>query len=134
MFDLHPQLAADTLPLAELELCLVRLMNCREIPWLVLVPKRAGAREITDLSEDDQLLLMREIARVSRLLTSNFKPHKINIAALGNVVPQLHIHAIARFTHDGAWPKPVWGNIAMEPYTASELPIMVRKIAQFFQT
>lgn len=133
-FVLHPQLAADTEPVAELDLCTLRLMNCREIPWLVLVPMRDGVREITDLSDTDQATLMREISRVSRLLTAHFKPHKLNVAALGNIVPQLHIHAIARSTSDPAWPKPVWGNVPMTPYTPEALASLTSELRRLLAT
>jgi diadenosine tetraphosphate (Ap4A) HIT family hydrolase len=78
-------------------------------PWLVLVPTQDGLSEIIDLSEPDRLALMQEIAAVSELVREVFSPYKLNIAALGNVVEQLHIHIIARYRHDSAWPDPVWG-------------------------
>jgi len=115
-FALHPQLAADTFAVKELPLCRLVAMHCRALPWLILVPRVAGARELIDLSESEQQQLMREIARVSELLKQEFKPDKINVAALGNMVPQLHVHVLARFNTDAAWPKPVWGNIPIERY------------------
>lgn len=91
-------------------------MNDSNYPWLILVPKREGVREIFELSESDQQQLLRESSMVSRLLVELFSPDKINIAALGNMVPQLHIHHIARFTSDPAWPAPVWGHSKAVPY------------------
>jgi len=120
-FSLHERLKADTTELTRWPLSLVLLMNARQWPWLVLVPRRAEVREIHDLSESDQQTLMAEIVRASRSLMQLVQPHKINIAALGNVVPQLHVHVIARFTDDPAWPKPVWGTVPPEPYADSEL-------------
>lgn len=120
-FELHPQLKSDTFLLAELQLCDARLMNDRRFPWLILVPRRAGARELTDLLPGDQRVLLDEITMCSRFLQQEFSPDKMNIAALGNMVPQLHIHVIARFKTDSAWPKPVWGVGAAEKYSATEL-------------
>lgn len=108
-FQLHPQLAADTQCLGEFPLSLVLLANDCQYPWLILVPKRAGIREIHHLSEADQQTLMRESCAVGRLMESALAAEKINVAALGNMVPQLHLHHVARFTTDAAWPAPIWG-------------------------
>jgi diadenosine tetraphosphate (Ap4A) HIT family hydrolase len=120
-FALHDRLAADTIEITRWPLSLVLLMNDRQWPWLILVPRRPAIREIHELTEADQSALMTEIMRASRTLTQLVQPHKINIAALGNVVPQLHVHVIARFTDDPAWPKPVWGALPTKPYSAVEL-------------
>lgn len=108
-FTLDTRLEDDSLPIAEWPLCEVRLMNNARFPWLLLVPRREHAREITDLLPADQQQLMHEITRASRALQALTGAQKMNIGALGNIVPQLHIHVIARFTHDAAWPNPVWG-------------------------
>lgn len=113
---LHPQLAQDTTPVLTLPLCAVLLSNDAGYPWLVLVPRVPNARELVDLDEAQQQQLMREIAHASRVLQRVFAPHKINVAALGNVVPQLHVHVIARDTHDAAWPAPVWGRVPARAY------------------
>ena len=115
-FALHPQIVADTVPVKELELSSLRLMNVAALPWLVLIPRREALREIIDLGENDQATLWKEIAQVSRTLSAAVNPTKLNVAALGNVVPQLHVHIIARFEDDPAWPKPVWGNLPTVPY------------------
>ena len=120
-FSLHERLRADTIELTRWPLSLVLLMNARQWPWLVLVPRQADMREIYELPERDQHALTAEIVRASRSLMQLVQPHKLNIAALGNVVPQLHVHVIARFTNDPAWPKPVWGAVPPEPYSAVEL-------------
>jgi diadenosine tetraphosphate (Ap4A) HIT family hydrolase len=120
-FSLHERLRADTTELTRWPLSLVLLMNARQWPWLVLVPRRADIREIHELPERDQHALTAEIVRASRSLMQLVQPHKINIAALGNVVPQLHVHVIARFTNDPAWPNAVWGAVPPEPYLANEL-------------
>jgi diadenosine tetraphosphate (Ap4A) HIT family hydrolase len=119
-FALDPRLDADTFEVTTLGLSLVRLMNDRRFPWLILVPARAGAVEISDLEPADRARLIEEIALVSGVLRQLFTPRKLNVAALGNVVAQLHVHVIARFETDGAWPRPVWGTPA-EPYPFDEL-------------
>jgi diadenosine tetraphosphate (Ap4A) HIT family hydrolase len=119
-FVLDARLAADTVAIAALPLCAVRLMNDRRYPWIILVPERAGAREIVDLDAGDRGRLIDEIALVSTVMRDEFQPAKLNVAALGNVVAQLHVHVIARFTDDDAWPKPIWGTPAV-PYEAEAL-------------
>ena len=120
-FILHEKLKADAIELARLDLTLLLLMNARQWPWLILVPQRPDVREIHELPALDRTILMDEVAHCSRLLTDLFKPDKINIGALGNIVPQLHVHVIARTTSDPAWPKPVWGALPPEPYAGNEL-------------
>lgn len=116
-WHLHPQLADDTHPLAQFGLCEVRLMDDANHPWLILVPRVENAVEVIDLDASQQAQLMQEIDRASRALQVAVKPHKLNVAALGNVVPQLHIHVIARFHDDIAWPRPVWGMATAQPYS-----------------
>ena len=120
-FALHPQLADDTHPLATLTLCELRLMDDANYPWLVLVPRIAGAREMIDLDVDQRRQLTDEIDMAARLLRDAFRPYKLNIAALGNMVEQLHVHVIGREQDDPAWPAPVWGRVAARPYTPEQL-------------
>lgn len=108
-FALHPQLAKDTLPIADWTLSRVLRMNDSTYPWLILVPRRANCREISELPSGDRHRLIDEVARASEALQREFRPEKINVGALGNMVPQLHVHIIARFTTDPAWPRPIWG-------------------------
>ena len=108
-FALDPRLAADTHAIGILPFSELLLMDDARFPWVILVPRIAGARELIDLDEGDQRLLLGEIDRVARVLEAMLHPDKLNIAALGNVVPQLHVHVIARFASDAAWPNPVWG-------------------------
>jgi diadenosine tetraphosphate (Ap4A) HIT family hydrolase len=108
-FALHPQLSADTFVLGDWPLCRVLRMNDRAYPWLILVPRVPDIREIIDLSERDQQQLTAEIVRASRALKDLVNPDKLNVAALGNAVPQLHVHIIARYKTDPAWPRPIWG-------------------------
>jgi diadenosine tetraphosphate (Ap4A) HIT family hydrolase len=120
-YELHPQLAADTHPLATLALCDLRLMDDANYPWLVLVPRVAGARELIDLEATQRRKLMDETDLAARLLRDVFRPFKLNVAALGNLVPQLHVHVIARYEGDPAWPAPVWGRVAARPYEPEAL-------------
>jgi diadenosine tetraphosphate (Ap4A) HIT family hydrolase len=115
-FSLDSRLAADTLAVADLPLSAVRLMNDATYPWLILVPRREGAVEIVDLSPEDRVQLMEEIAAVSDVLRAMTRCDKLNVAALGNMVPQLHVHVIGRFAGDPAWPGPVWGKAPAQPY------------------
>ncbi len=108
-FTLHPQLRRDTHRIGSLSLSEVLLMDNALFPWAVLVPRVVGAREITDLKSSQQHLLMDEITRVSEGMQRFFSADKMNVAALGNQVPQLHVHVIARTMGDAAWPNPVWG-------------------------
>lgn len=119
-FELHPQLAADGLFLADWPLCRILRMNDRTYPWLILVPRIGGIREIIDLEASEQQILMQEIARASQVLKALRRPHKINVAALGNMVPQLHVHVIGRNESDPAWPKPVWGVVPASPFPPLE--------------
>ena len=120
-WHLHPQLADDTHPVAHLGLSDLQLMDDANHPWLILVPRVAGAVEWIDLDEAQQAELTREIAVASRALQAAFAPHKLNVAALGNVVSQLHVHVIARYEHDIAWPRPVWGMATAQPYSPEAL-------------
>ena len=115
-FVLHETLAADTVVVTRWPLCRVLLMNDTRYPWLILVPARADMREIHNLSAVDQALLITEIDAASRALSQLYAPDKINVAAIGNIVPQLHIHVVARFRSDDAWPGPVWGAHPPLPY------------------
>lgn len=119
-FSLHPQLAADCLVIGDWQLCRLLRMNDRTYPWLILVPRRGGIREIVDLDPPDRARLMEEIAAASELLRRETRAEKLNVAALGNAVPQLHLHVIARFASDPAWPRPIWGVTPPEPLADAE--------------
>ena len=115
-WSLHPQLAQDTVPVGDLALSRVLLANDANFSWAILVPRRPGLVELIDLEENSQIQLLGEIAAAARALKSITECEKLNIAALGNQVPQLHIHVIARRHSDAAWPKPVWGAAAPAAY------------------
>ena len=127
-WHLHPQLAEDTHPVAHFALSDLQLMDDANHPWLILVPRVEDAVEWTDLDPQQQIQLAGEISRAGRLLQTVFKPHKLNVAALGNVVPQLHVHVIARFTDDIAWPRPVWGTASAKPYTPEALVARIQQL------
>lgn len=124
-FSLHPRLAADTVFVADWTLSRVVAMNDARYPWLILVPRRDDMTEIFELAPEDREMLMAEIAFASERLKHFSHAAKINVGALGNLVPQLHIHVIARNLGDAAWPGPVWGHGRAEPYSASALETLV---------
>ena len=124
-FELDPRLDNDSLFLMDWPLCRVLRMNDRAYPWLILVPRRTAKRELIDLSTADQGLLLTEIGQACRVIKRVLKPEKLNVAALGNVVPQLHVHVIGRFTDDPAWPRPIWGVQAPLPFDSDDAEIEV---------
>jgi diadenosine tetraphosphate (Ap4A) HIT family hydrolase len=128
-WTLDPVLERDTRAIGDLSLCRVLLSRDANYPWLLLVPRRPGAVEIIDLDEADRAQLTGEIAAASRALKALTACDKLNIAAIGNVVAQLHIHVIARFHADAAWPKPVWNAVPPKAYdggTAEALVVALR--------
>ncbi len=127
-FSLDPRLAADSTKVTALKLCEVRLMNDHRYPWLILVPRAQNMSEIHDLSQADSLVLMHEIRFVSAAMVELFAPRKINVGALGNIVPQLHIHLVARHDDDPAWPGPVWGHSPAEPYEPEQQTKLIKII------
>lgn len=131
-FVLDPRLAAESTPLGELALCQVLLMDDARFPWILLVPKRAGLVEIIDLGAGDLQRLMSEVATASGVLEAATSPYKLNVAALGNVVRQLHVHIIARFENDAAWPSPVWGKGERVPYQPVQRAEFSGKLRQGF--
>jgi diadenosine tetraphosphate (Ap4A) HIT family hydrolase len=131
-FLLHPQLETDSIEVLSLPLSRVRLMNDRSWPWVLLVPAREDVAELFELAEPDRRLFIEEIALAATVMRDLFQPHKINIAALGNQVNQLHCHVIARFHHDPAWPRPIWGTLPPIPYTTRELDTIIGGLQDAF--
>jgi len=127
-WSLDPQLQRDTAAIGDLTLARVLAMNNANYPWLVLVPRIAGAVEIIDLDDEQQAQLIDEIAMLSRVLKDVTQCHKLNVAAIGNVVAQLHIHIVARRRDDAAWPKPVWGAVPARPYASADLASFIARI------
>lgn len=115
-FALHPKLEGDTIPLGQSRLCEIRLMNDNHWPWVLLVPRVADIRESYQLPKAQQLRLAEESSLLGEGMMKAFAGDKLNVAALGNMVPQLHLHHIVRFEGDPAWPGPVWGKLTPTPY------------------
>ena len=121
MFVLDPRLLQDTLPVGDFPLCTLLLSNDSNYPWFILVPRCADISEVFQLSETDQMQLWKETTTLSAVLDRTFQADKMNVAALGNVVNQLHMHVIVRRVGDAAWPAPVWGKHPAKPYTPEEV-------------
>lgn len=132
-FVLDHRLQESSIFIADWPLCRICLKNDKTYPWLYLVPRRENIREIYDLTAEDQAILVQEIARAGQALSRHTKAAKINTAALGNMVPQLHVHIFARFENDPAWPKPVWVVPTPEiPYTEAESATMIAALKKGF--
>ena len=129
-FVLHPQLAKDTALIGRIGECLLLLMKDARYPWLILVPEQEGLRELHDLSDDQFSSVTQIIKQTSLRLQTLTEALKINVAALGNMVPQLHIHIIARREDDASWPGPVWGVGTAEPHTEDELTVLVATLKE----
>lgn len=120
-FQLHPRLEQDCIAIGRFELCRLLMMNDSQYPWFILVPERADLQEIYQLSKAERALLTEESSYLAENLAGLYKADKMNIAAIGNLVPQLHIHHIVRYQTDNAWPAPVWGKFAALPYTEQQI-------------
>ena len=131
-FRLDPRLAADTIEVGALDLCAVLLMNDARFPWLVLVPRRPDLRELTDLDEADAARLTAETRTAVRVMESLSRPDKVNVATLGNVVEQLHVHVVGRFRSDPAWPGPVWGSGTAVAYPHHAAAALVERAGALF--
>jgi diadenosine tetraphosphate (Ap4A) HIT family hydrolase len=128
IWSLHPQLALDTVPVGDLPLARVLLANDANYPWLILVPRLPGLVELIDLEENAQVQLLGEVAAAARALKAITECDKLNIAALGNQVPQLHVHVIARRRTDSAWPNPVWGFRAPVAYEQDRRAALIESL------
>jgi len=129
-FALDTRLAADTIPVGNLDLSALRLMTDQRFPWTVLIPRRVAVRELFELTRADRALLMDEIAGVSEALARLTGAHKMNVAALGNQVAQLHVHIVARTEDDAAWPNAIWGKGAPEPYPPGKAEAFAAALAK----
>lgn len=127
-FHLHERLAADTWTVKDLPLCRVLLMDDQRYPWVILVPRRDGLRDFHDVPKADKAAFQGEIDQMSEVLKALTGADKLNVAALGNMVPQLHVHIVARFAGDAAWPQPVWGQGVAEPYKPGEAGALIEKL------
>ena len=129
-FSLHPRLEADTIAIGKLPLCALRLMNDARFPWIILVPRREDLREIFDLGAAERGLLIEEVAATAQALQDATGAAKMNVGAIGNLVPQLHLHVVARFDHDPAWPAPVWGHGQARPYAEADAGLLIETLAR----
>lgn len=130
MADIHPQLLADCILLGRFPLSRLLLMNDSNYPWFILVPDREGIREIYQLDEADRVQLLGESCALAEFLMRHFDGDKLNVAALGNQVPQLHLHHIVRYESDPAWPGPVWGRHPPVPYSADVIDAILARLAR----
>jgi diadenosine tetraphosphate (Ap4A) HIT family hydrolase len=128
LFATDKRIETVSVPVRPLVISDLRLMDDARFPWLMLVPRREGATEIIDLPNADQALLLAEIGTVSRALKALTRCDKLNIAAIGNIVPQLHVHVVARFRGDAAWPQPVWGFGTAVAYGAEERDKLIARL------
>ena len=128
MFQLHSQLEADTVLVGRFPLCLLLLSKDANYPWIILVPKRHSIQEVYQLDIEDRQQLLHESCVVAETMTALFRPDKLNIATIGNMVPQLHMHHVARFSNDGAWPRPVWGAQPAASYNKDKLASLVLEL------
>lgn len=131
-FVLDHRLQADTLPVGDLALSHVLLMNDARFPWLILVPRRPDVSELTDLAAEEATLLMEEIRTATRVMLDLARPDKVNVGALGNMVAQLHVHVVGRFLSDPAWPGPVWGHGTRMPYPDHAAAALADRAATLF--
>ena len=139
-FELHPRLAQDCFSLGRFELCRLLLMNDIQYPWFVLVPEKPAIAELYQLSEDERRLFIDESCYLAENLAALYNADKMNVAAIGNIVTQLHVHHVVRFRNDKAWPQPVWGKFDAVPYTQEQLQGTMQRIqkqlprCQFFSS
>jgi diadenosine tetraphosphate (Ap4A) HIT family hydrolase len=131
-FQLDSRLDADTIPIGDLSLSSVLLLNDARFPWFVLVPRLEGLSELTDLSDEQAVQMMREIRLATGVMMDLAKPDKVNVGALGNIVTQLHVHVIGRFLSDPAWPGPVWGHGARTPYPDHAASALIERAGALF--
>ena len=130
-FSIDPVIEQNSIFISNLGLSTVFLKNDKENPWFILVPRKAGAVELIDLNHEEQTMLMEEITIVSEFLKSHYRPHKMNIGSLGNIVTQLHIHVIARSPNDRAWPGPIWGTPTTQEFDYNEVENIKSNFAEF---
>jgi diadenosine tetraphosphate (Ap4A) HIT family hydrolase len=128
-FELHPRLEADSRFVCALSLCQVRISLDANYPWFLLIPELSDIKELHHMSEEQQHMLTNESQILAKAIEICFGPDKLNIASLGNVVPQLHVHHIARFRDDKAWPAPVWGHSPAQSYDESDLADRIKQIS-----
>lgn len=129
-FQLHPELRQDCLEIGNFALSRILLMNDSQYPWCILVPRRSEILEIYRLDTEDQQLLIQESSCLAQAMQQIYQPDKLNIAAIGNLVPQLHLHHVARYRSDIAWPTPVWGKFPAVPYAGPDAKFNIARLRQ----
>jgi diadenosine tetraphosphate (Ap4A) HIT family hydrolase len=120
IFQLHPQLQQDCIDIGRFNLCRLLMMNDRQYPWFILVPEKPGLQEIYQLTQTERAMLIDESSYLAENLAELYRADKMNIAAIGNLVPQLHIHHVVRYQNDKSWPSPIWGKFEAIPYSEQE--------------
>lgn len=128
MIAIHPQLEKDCIPVGDFSLCKLLLLDDANYPWFILLPCRESVTEIHQLSTADQQQLLAESSSLCHCLEDVFQPDKLNVAAIGNMVPQLHIHHIARYRDDACWPAPVWGAVAKKHYSTEQADAIMQRV------
>ncbi len=132
-FQLHPRLKEDCIAVGRFDLCQLLMMNDSQYPWFILVPEKAGLTEIYQLGKAERHLLTEESCYLAENLAVLYKADKMNIAAIGNLVPQLHIHHVVRYQTDKAWPAPIWGKFTAVPYTQRQMIYTLAEVKQQLQ-
>ena len=129
-FQIHSQLKEDSYLVGYFKLCQLRLIDDSQYPWFILLPQIADIEQIHQLNEAQRTLLWQESHQLSLRLMTLYQPDKLNVAAIGNLVPQLHLHHVVRFKQDQCWPKPIWGQCPMKPYLTVERETLIAKLQQ----
>lgn len=133
LFKVDPELETNSYFIADMELSKLYLKNDKENPWFVLIPRKSEVFELVDLTHEQQCMLMEEVTIVSEFLKSHYRPFKINIGALGNIVRQLHIHVLARYENDRAWPQALWGTVPKEIFEQVEIDNIKSNFLEFIE-
>jgi diadenosine tetraphosphate (Ap4A) HIT family hydrolase len=129
-FQLHPRLQQDCFSVGQFTLSRILMMNDNQYPWFILVPQRKGIKEIYELSPSDRQLLMDESCLLAKTMVELYRPDKLNIAAIGNLVPQLHVHHVARYQTDIAWPGPIWGKFPVSTYAGQTAELQIARLRE----
>ncbi|MBC7714384.1 MAG: HIT domain-containing protein [Rhizobacter sp.] len=132
-FTVDPVIEQNSIFIKNMGLSSLYLKNDKENPWFILVPRKAGAIEIVDLNHEEQSILMEEVTIISEFLKSHYRPHKLNIGSLGNIVQQLHLHVIARYPTDRAWPGPIWGSPTTQEFDSNEIENLKSNFFEFIE-
>jgi len=133
-FQLHPRLEQDCFTVGQFALSQLLMMNDCQYPWFILVPRRADITEIYRLAEADRQMLLAESCLLAEKLEEIYRPDKLNVATIGNLVPQLHMHHVARYRSDKAWPAPIWGKLPAQPYDRQKANLQIARLREALHT